>query len=226
MARQANQEAINRIQAARNKSLKLMQLEANGTLDKIARGHKDGINNLLAEGNSSLTDSLMTTSINRKTQPPQQNNGLSVAASNVPSAIREAFMKNPIDDSSLYSAFGNGGEDVSFLNEMAEQTVAPTPPTNIREIVNEGLQQYSQPQVQPLTSGVDYPMIRTIVEEIVRKYAQSLNKKIISESKGSVNEVNTIAIGKTFKFLDSQGNIYECVMKKVGNINNKKNVNG
>ena len=65
-------------------------------------------------------------------------------------------------------------------------------------------------------------MIRTIVEEIVRKYAVSLNKKIISEGKQTTNEINTIALGNTFKFLSKNGDIYECTMKKIGNVNNKK----
>jgi hypothetical protein len=69
-------------------------------------------------------------------------------------------------------------------------------------------------------------MIRSIVEEIVRKYAQSLNKKIINEGVGGGAEVNTIALGKTFKFLDSKGNIYEAKLSKIGNINKKKSVNG
>jgi hypothetical protein len=74
---------------------------------------------------------------------------------------------------------------------------------------------------------VDYPMIRTIVEEIVRKYAVSLNKKIVSEGRQETNEVNTISIGKSFRFLAKNGDLYECVMKKVGNVNDKrKSVNG
>ena len=89
---------------------------------------------------------------------------------------------------------------------------------------------YQQPQYTPqvqMSAQVDYPMIRTIVEEIVRKYAVSLNKKIISEGKTSTNEVNTISLGKTFKFLANDGTIYECQMKKIGNINEKrKSVNG
>ena len=102
---------------------------------------------------------------------------------------------------------------------------------NVRQLVNEGMgtQQYvQQPQMQ-VAAQVDYPMIRTIVEEIVRKYAVSLNKKIMTESKQTAtpSQVNTIALGETFKFLTKDGTIYECTMKKVGNINkNKKSVNG
>jgi hypothetical protein len=155
---------------------------------------------------------------------------------NVPAAIRESFSNNPIDESSLYSAFGGaqgGNDDLAFLTEDI-----PTPrqpqrvnmqTQDVRQLVNEGMG-YQQPQYAPqvqMSAQVDYPMIRTIVEEIVRKYAVSLNKKIISEGKSSTSEVNTISLGKTFKFLANDGTIYECQMKKIGNINDKrKSVNG
>ena len=217
------------VQNAMSRAAKLMKLEENGTLDKIAAAQRDGINESLEGG--TLTSELMTTSRNRKTEAPMIGMEMGDNAINVPSAIRESFAKNPISDSSLYSAFGGGGgDDLSFLTEglaatMQQQSPTVTPPQNIREIVNEGLGTQQPQHVQQ--SQIDYPMIRTIVEEIVRKYAVSLKNKILTENKQQgINEVNTIAIGKTFKFLDSAGNIYECTMKKVGNVKNKKNVNG
>ena len=57
-----------RLQSAMSKAAKLMQLESNGTLDKIAAAHKDGINESLDGGIS--TQELMTTSRDRKTQGP------------------------------------------------------------------------------------------------------------------------------------------------------------
>ena len=50
-------------------------------------------------------------------------------------------------------------------------------------------------------------------------------KKIINEGKQTPSQVNTIAIGKSFRFLAENGDIYECSMKKVGNVKNKKSVN-
>jgi hypothetical protein len=44
----------------------------------------------------------------------------------------------------------------------------------------------------------------------------------MNESKETVNEVNTIALGKTFKFLAKNGDIYEAKLTKVGNINDKR----
>ena len=234
MANMTEEQKRARLNESMSRAAKLMKLEANGTLDKIAAGHKDGINESL-NGNA-LTSDLMTTARDRKTQaPPSLGGQMGENAANVPAAIREAFMSNPIDESDLYAAFGGGdNRDLSFLTEgimdAAPQQPTYTPPQNVRQIVNEGVQQQyvPQPQMQYAAAPqVDYPMIRTIVEEIVRKYAVSLNKKIVSEGRQDTNEVNTISIGKSFRFLAKNGDLYECTMKKVGNVNDKrKSVNG
>lgn len=228
MANNVNRESV--VKSAMSRAAKLMQLESNGTLDKIAAAHKDGINSSL-DGDVTTQD-LMTTARNRKTEAPMITREMGENASNVPAAIREAFMNNPIDESSLYGAFTAGGDgSLDFLNEMAmpqQQPQITQPTQDVRQIVNEGMgyTSSSQPQV---SAQIDYPMIRTIVEEIVRKYAVSLKKNILAENKQGtpINQVNTIALGETFKFLTKDGTIYECTMRKVGNINNKKkSVNG
>lgn len=227
MANLTEEQKKARLSNSMSRAAKLMKLEANGTIDRIAKGHKDGINESLNGG--TLTSDLMTTSRNRNTQaPPSFGGQMGENAANVPAAIREAFMNNPIDESELYSAFGGGdGRDVSFLTEALDIAPQPayTPPQNVRQIVNEGIQQQQYTPQYQSAPQIDYPMIRTIVEEIVRKYATSLNKRIVNEGKGS--EINTIALGKNFRFLASDGTIYECSMKKVGNVNDRrKSVNG
>ena len=224
MANNVNRESV--VKSAMSRAAKLMQLESNGTLDKIAAAHKDGINSSL-DGDITTQD-LMTTARNRKTEAPMITREMGENASNVPAAIREAFMNNPIDESSLYGAFTTGGDgSLDFLNEMAmpQQPQITQPTQDVRQIVNEGMgyMASSQPQV---SAQIDYPMIRTIVEEIVRKYAVSLKKNILAESKqNGINEVNTIAFGDSFKFLTKNGDIYEAKLVKKGNIN-KKSVNG
>ena len=221
-----------KLQNAMSRAKKLLQLESNGTLDKIAKGVRSGIDSSL-NGGDVMTSELMTTTRNRMMEAPMIGGNMGSNAVNVPSAIRESFAKNPIDEASMYAAFGGGGasSDLDFLTESIEMQSPPQQRINaqtqdVRRLVNEGLGNQNATAVyQQQTAQVDYPMIRTIVEEIVRKYSLSLKNKILSESKGT-NEVNTIALGKTFKFLDSNGNIYECQMKKIGNLNNKKrNVN-
>ena len=185
------EERAAKIKAARNKSLRLMQMDANGTLDKIAEGKKDKINETFTDGADITTESLLST--------PRQNasNGIptgkmSVAAGNVPSVIRESFQSQPplvqqeVTTSVLDGMFGDLLQERQKPQQVITETV--------------------QPQVQQVSSQIDYPMIRTIVEEIVRKYTSSLSKKMINEGKGS--EVNTIALGKNFKFLSSDGSIY------------------
>ena len=216
-----NREAV--VQNAVSRAAKLIQLESNGTIDKITKDpkFKANINASLNNGDV-LTEELMTTARDRKTQAPMITREMGANASNVPAAIREAFMNNPIDDAQLYSAFGEQGDgrSLSFLDEMTTQKQQITTPTqNVRQIVNEGMSSIGSTQVQ---SQIDYPMIRTIVEEIVRKYAVSLKKNILSESKQTTTpQINTIALGETFKFLDDAGNIYEAKLVKKGNIKKK-----
>ena len=218
------------VQNAMGRAKKLMQLESNGAIDKIASDpqFKANIDASLTSSDVVLSESMMTTARDKSKQGPIVSRQMGNNASNVPQAIREAFMNNPIDDSVLYDAMAGDGRDISFLTEgIEEQKQIVKPSQNVRQIVSESMG--SQPQVQYAASAqVDYPMIRTIVEEIVRKYAVSLNKKIISEGKQTQTTptINTIALGETFKFLTQDGTIYECTMKKVGSLKNKKNVNG
>ena len=227
MANNVNRESV--VKNAMSRAAKLMQLESNGTIDKIAKdpNFKTNINNSL-ENDSIMTKDMMTTSFDRKTQAPTTSMTMGENAANVPQAIREAFMSNPIDDSMLYNAIATQGDgrELDFLNEMIVPQTQPQvvqPTQNVRQIVNEGMGY----QTSQTSQQIDYPMIRTIVEEIVRKYAISLKKNVLSENKQiqPINQVNTIALGETFKFLTKNGDIFECTMKKVGNINKKK-VNG
>lgn len=227
MANNVNRESV--VKSAMSRAAKLMQLESNGTLDKIATAHRDGINTSL-DDSSMLSQDLMTTATNRMTEAPTAQIQMGGNAINVPSAIRESFANMQIDETALYAGLGGADSGLNFLDEMggqkqAAKNIAPT--QDVRQIISEGMP--SMVSTQPQTvQQVDYPTIRTIVEEIVRKYAVSLKKNILSESKqtAQLNQVNTIALGKTFKFLDESGNIYECTMKKIGNVKNKKSVNG
>lgn len=227
MANTADKQA--KLQNAMSRAKKLIQLESNGTLDKIAAGVRDGINDSMVDGNV-MTEQLMTTPRNRRTEAPMVGQKMGENAMNVPAAIRNSFSTNPIDESSLYSAFGGAqgsNDDLAFLTEdvqIQQPQRLNVQKQDVRQLVNEGMG-YQQHTAQQTSAQIDYPMIRTIVEDIVRKYSASLKKQIINENTNG-NEINTISLGKTFKFLDSSGNIFEAKLYKIGNINNKrKNVN-
>lgn len=199
---------LSKLKDALGKASKLMSMDKNGTISKIAESKRDSINTSLNDSTVS-TESMMTTRPQRNmTEVPRNVN------SNIPRAIVESFSKNPIDTSMISSI---GGSSNSVLDTIGIQEQARTvQPQNTSSTIQE------QHTVQTQVQGIDYPMIRTIVEDIVRKYTSSLSKKMLSESKGSVNELTTMTLGKSFKFLDRQGNIYEATLKKIGNINNKK----
>ena len=199
---------LSKLKDALGKASKLMSMDKNGTISKIAESKRDSINTSLNDSTVS-TESMMTVRPQRNmTEVPRNVN------SNIPRAIVESFSKNPIDTSMISSI---GGSSNSVLDTIGIQEQARTvQPQNTSSAIQE------QHTVQTQVQGIDYPMIRTIVEDIVRKYTSSLSKKMLSESKGSVNELTTMTLGKSFKFLDRQGNIYEATLKKIGNINNKK----
>ena len=200
-----------RIAAARKGSLRLMQMDANGTLDKLMEGRADEINDSLTSADANVTSESLMSSKREDRVKRMPTGRMGVAAANVPSIIRESFQNQPPVSENMTTS--------SVLDDMFSlEDIQPQRKQQITE-------QAAPVQQSFTTSGVDYPMIRTIVEDIVRKYAQSLKKNLVTEGVGGA-EVNTIALGKTFKFLDNKGNIYECTMKKVGNINNKKSVNG
>jgi hypothetical protein len=200
-----------RIAAARQGSLRLMQMDANGTLDKLMEGRTDDINNSLTSADANVTSASLMSSKREDRMNRMPTGRMGVAAANVPSVIRESFQNQPPVNENMTAS--SVLDDVFSLEDLQPQR-------------KQQITEQVAPAQQSYTTGgsVDYPMIRTIVEDIVRKYAQSLKKNLVTESTGGA-EVNTIALGKTFKFLDSKGNIYECTMKKVGNIN-KKSVNG
>ena len=197
------EERAERIKAVRSKSLKLMQMDANGTLGKIVESKRNDINQSIEGGNVQFAE---MPSQQRDLTAPIQTTRMGSAANNVPSVIRESFQANPpmaqqeVSSSVLDTMFG----DVLAENKQSKRTV----------------QRITEAAQSENASQIDYPMIRTIVEEIVRKYTSSLGKKMLNENKQG--EINTIAFGKTFKFLDNAGNIYECKMKKIGNVHDKK----
>lgn len=198
---QANMSAVERIKAAREKSLRLMQMDADGTLDKYLKEGK-------VQRNTQASEAPMQP---QPRQPrPIDTSRLSESAKHIPREILESFATNKIDDSALLDGVFDSQNALSMLDEG----VQARPKAKVTESVQ------TQPIQQVLTQSVDYPMIRTIVEDVVRKQIGALSKKMLNESKTS--DISTITLGKTFKFLAKNGDIYEAKLQKIGNINEQK----
>ena len=198
---QANMSAVERIKAAREKSLRLMQMDADGTLDKYLKEGK-------VQRNTQASEAPMQP---QPRQPrPIDTSRLSESAKHIPREILESFATNKIDDSALLDGVFDSQNALSMLDEG----VQAKPKAKVTESVQ------TQPIQQVLTQSVDYPMIRTIVEDVVRKQIGALSKKMLNESKTS--DISTITLGKTFKFRAKNGDIYEAKLQKIGNRNEQK----
>lgn len=122
---------------------------------------------------------------------------------NLPKEILESFSDNYIDETAIL----DGGQLPSEFNVDKKQ--------QIREDI-----QYQQ---RP-TQGVDYEIIKNIVEGCVKKYINALGKKIINESKTSDdNSIKAIQFtGDKFIIVNKNGDVYEANMQFKKNISKEK----
>lgn len=129
------------------------------------------------------------------------------AAKFLPKEIVEAFKQNPIGNDPI-DASNDEVQEVKQI--MKNSNNLPT-----QNVINE-----------QTTNGVDYGLIKTIIESAVKKYANALNKRIISENKstakGNISELKAMKIGNKFSFISENGDIYEAKLTYKGNIKDKK----
>ena len=137
----------------------------------------------------------------------QSTNAMTGASSKskLPKEILESFSKNYIDQSAFDPRLAN-------LGDIKPQ---PKPQIKERKQINE---------VKNVNSGVDYEIIKSIVESTVKKYMGAYSKKIINESKQ--NNDNGIAavqfLGDKFSFITKNGDLYEATLKFKQNLNENK----
>lgn len=129
--------------------------------------------------------------------------------SKLPKAILESFSNNPIEipeyNGSILDDIG-----VPYEQQPTKKTIAR------QQVIRE-----STPNVT--TANVDYSLIKTIVEDCVKRGMASLKKSMITENTSNTNnQLALLKIGESFKFVTSNGDIYEAKLIKKGNVNEKK----
>ena len=77
--------------------------------------------------------------------------------------------------------------------------------------VNE-IQQKQQTSSMPQSGGVDYSIIKMIIENAIDERLSKLQASILNESKDNSNSKQTsmIMLGDNFTFVDTSGNMYKC----------------
>lgn len=135
---------------------------------------------------------------------PQQVAGGQIN-SRLPREIIESMTNNPIDTSVL-------NPNQSILDRVGITAKQQAPKKKSTSVIKEEV-------VQQTGSQIDYSLIKSIVEECVRKYTGALSKKILKESKENSSELKAMKVGNKFSFITENGDVYEATLKFKKNIN-------
>ena len=194
-------ENIARFIQSQDKARKLIQMDSNGTLDKLALNAKNN-------GKIDINEQIEFISEKPNSQPTNYMMGsVSQTKSKLPKEILESMQKNPINQVGSIAT-------PSILDQL--NIVPPK-----KEIVQEEKKIITETQT---SQNIDYSMIKIIVEDCVKKYTSALKKSIINESKLNENDnsLKAMKIGNKFSFITENGDLYEAELKFVKNINRKK----
>lgn len=144
----------------------------------------------------------------QKSQTFQSNGGVPTR-SKLPREIVESMTNNPIDTSVF-------NPEQSILDRAGVTNLPQVQKQKSRNnVINE--QVAPQPVAQ---QQVDYSLIKSIVEECMRKYTSALSKKILKENKeNGMSELKAMKVGNKFSFITESGDVYEATLKFKKNIN-------
>lgn len=194
----------NKFQEIQRRAKEIIDRDIRGELDAYAKNVKA---NVLNEGELSF-DVQSTT-----TQPTQQYAPQPTripSNSKLPKAILESFATNQID---IPQYTGSVLDDLGVPYEENTQ--------NVRQVPNERKMVVKENK-QPIASNIDYSLIKTIVEDCVKKGMAALKKSMLTENTNNGNQLALMKIGDGFKFVASNGDIYEAKLIKKGNVNERK----
>lgn len=129
-----------------------------------------------------------STNNTQQTTMQQQNFNVPTMNSKLPSAILESFAKTPTF---------NNSDPLSTITVKAQQ-----PQATITETVS-----------HPNNGGIDYSLIKMIVDECITKKLGELTNGILTESSNNVLRGLRFAEGNKIQFVDNKGNLYEGELK-------------
>lgn len=149
---------------------------------------------------------------------PMQTPMVAPRNSKLPKEIIESMMSNPINVDGLSQSLADPtvGALMSKVNLKQQEPV--------RQVVNETVempQKQEQPLYQNGPSSVDYSLIKSIIEETVRKYMNSAVKKLLKELGGGNDKLNAMMIGDKFNFISENGDLYEATLNFKKNVKTK-----
>lgn len=192
---------------------KLIDMDRQGLLKRYENGTEMNI-----QENDEInftTQEMINQPSTQSYQQPQMRN---VPTNNhLPKEILESFQNTQINVDNSFGA--------SVLDSIGVPQQNNQPVVQRKRVVTENVQQQVNNTASlSQSNNVDYSLIKTIVEDCMRKSLSSIKKSLINENT-TLNENNDLAllkIGNGFKFVDKSGNIYEAKLNKIGNVHDKK----
>ena len=120
----------------------------------------------------------------------------------------QAVMRESLKDRQKLNMSVTANVDASVINE---QRHAP------QQVITEQMQQ----PMQVTNSNVDYSLIKVIVEDCIKKQMGSLKKTLLAEGNRMELPETMVQQGNTFRFVTTDGKIFEGKLTYKGNINDK-----
>ena len=197
-----------------NRAKRITQMDVNGQLNEVANRARE---NGKMEYNDENIQYLQENQVPKAQTIQSMPNTIHAPKRNgIPKEIFESFSKNQIDTSPL-NVSTSILDQIGITNKQTVQSKKATLNENkqpVRNVVSE--------QNISSNTGVEYSLIRMIVEDVVKKSMASLSKKMLTESKKNLNEqVKIINIGDKFSFVTDNGDLYEAKLVFKKNIKKK-----
>lgn len=141
----------------------------------------------------------------------------------MPSAIRESIIQNPLpmNESTTdgMTAFTNRLEQ-SLTGIQKSMGILERVENSEKERQAERLIEAKAEPTAPNSAGIDYSLIKMIVENAVEKKLSEMRGTLNENTERHSPELSVMKIGDKFLFLDNDDNVYECQMTYKGK--NKK----
>ena len=133
--------------------------------------------------------------------------------SKMPAAILEEMIRNPYNLDPKMSVLEDKLKEKNFSGKgiAKAQEIQKRLDEQEKVKVNE-MQQKQQPMSIPQSIGVDYSIIKMIIENVIDERLSKLQGSILNESKANSNpkQASMIMLGDNFTFVDPSGNMYKC----------------
>ena len=123
--------------------------------------------------------------------------------SKLPKEILDELRNNPLEYQESQS---------SIIDNLIDPIAISNKPLRSNRQVNE--------ISKPSSSGIDYTIIKAIIDESVRRNLDEYMQKTLNESKNDMKLLR-LSKGNKIQVVDSKGNLYEGVLSLKKNLNNK-----